>query len=197
MATEPPGREHGRQLARLNAFSDGLFTIAATLLVLSIDIPNGSDAALQAQLDDLIAPTLTYFLSFAVIGLFWVRHHQLFGRLSASDQRFAVLNLIFLAFVALLPAPTQLLGRYGGETGPLVIYAANVLVLAVLLRVLHADARERGLLDHDPWDRQAQLRSNAVIGAFAASIPLAFVAPQVAPLVWLLPFVIPRLMARG
>jgi uncharacterized membrane protein len=192
-AAGSPSRDRGRQLDRVNAFSDGLFTIAATLLVLSIDIPNGPAKDLNGDLSDLASSTYTYFLSFAVIGLFWLRHHELFGRLRYSDQRFAALNLVFLSFVALMPAPTELLGRYGGQTASVVIYGTNLLLLSVLLRVLHDDARRRGLLEDDPWDGPNRTRSNVVIGLTSLSIPLGFVAPHVAPYLWVCPFLVPLL----
>lgn len=191
------GKERGRQLDRVNAFSDGVFSIAATLLVLSIHVPTVSGDDLGKALQDLAGPLTSYFLSFAVIGMFWLRHHQLLGRVRFSDNRFAVLNLVFLAFIALLPGPTELLGRYNEETVGVVVYAVNIIVLAVLLRMLFDDADRRGLTDVDPTDRLGRLRGNAVIAVFAVSIPIAFVAPVAATYVWILAAIIPRLLIRG
>ena len=114
----PHERERGRQLDRVNAFSDGVFSIAATLLVLSIDIPSGPNSALPDELRRLERPLSSYFISFAVVSLYWMVHHRLLGRLRASDHSFAVLNLVFLSFVALLPAPTLPLSRYDNATAP-------------------------------------------------------------------------------
>jgi uncharacterized membrane protein len=140
----------------------------------------------------------TYFLSFAIIGLFWLRHHQLFGRLARSDNRFATLNLVFLAFVALLPFPTQLLGRYGHEPVVVALYEGNLLVLSVLLQALGHDARSRRLIHHE-WaqhDRMGQLRGVTTVIMFGISIPLAWVDTQVAIACWLISPLVPRLLMR-
>jgi uncharacterized membrane protein len=199
VASEPPAQasavETGRQLGRVNNFSDGLFAIAATLLVLSIDVPRVSNAQLPDQLDNMIQPVLAYFLSFAVVGLFWMRHHQLFGMLRASDSSFAAINLAFLAVVALLPVPTELLGRYGADTAPVVIYAVFILALSLLLRALGAHALRAGLADREPHGRW-QLRGRWVLVVFGLSIPIAFLSPPVAMYSWILVAVLPRLHER-
>jgi uncharacterized membrane protein len=187
-------RERGRQLDRVNSFSDGVFTIAATLLVLSIDLPKGPYDDLGDQLPNLVEPTFAYFLSFAVIGRFWLRHHQLFGRLRYSDPRFATLNLVFLSFIALLPAPTELLGRYTGLTAPVVIYAVNLIVLSAMLRVLYNDATDRGLTDVEAGEEAEHGRQTGrwIVGVFLVSIPVAFIEPRVAVYMWLLAAIGPR-----
>lgn len=193
-----PEREQGRQLDRVNAFSDGVFTIAATLLVLSIDLPSGPFSELAGELPRLIEPTFTYFLSFAVIGRFWLRHHQLFGRLHSSDQRFAVINLVFLSFVALLPAPTELLGRYPGRTAPVVIYAINLVILTLMLQWLYRDAETRGLCDI-PRETDGGAHREAsyiMLGAFLISIPVAFIVPRLGVYCWVFAALTPTLVGR-
>jgi uncharacterized membrane protein len=191
---EDGGRERGRQLDRVNAFSDGVFSIAATLLVLSIDVPNGSNTALPQELRDLERPVFSYFLSFAVVGIFWFHHHRMLGRLRASDTGFATMNLAFLAFVAFLPAPTELLGRYDNETVPVVVYALNVLIIATLSNRLSAYADRNHLTDRPgpgadaPW-----LARWSTFIAFGVSIPIAFVAPHEATYFWLLAAILPAL----
>jgi uncharacterized membrane protein len=179
----------------VNNFSDGLFAIAATLLVLSIDVPRVSHGQLPYALDNMIQPVLAYFLSFAVVGLFWMRHHQLFGMLRASDASFAAINLIFLAVVALLPVPTELLGRYGSDTAPVVIYAVFILALSLLLRLLAHHAVAAGLTDREPAERW-RLRGRWVLVVFGASIPIAFLSPVVAMYSWSLVALLPRLHER-
>jgi uncharacterized membrane protein len=196
MEAHDEGLEHGRQLGRVNAFSDGIFSIAATLLVLSIDLPTGPASELNSQLNDLVEPTFVYFLSFAVIGLFWTRHHRLFGTLHRTDGRFALINLTFLGFIALLPAPTEILGRYGSETAPPVIYAVNILILSGLLRWLYHHAETQGLTDVQAETTEGKFRSVTVLGVFALSIPVAFIDPRAAMYVWILAAVIPRARAK-
>jgi uncharacterized membrane protein len=193
---QAPSIETGRQLGRVNNFSDGLFAIAATLLVLSIDVPRVSHGQLPFALDNMIQPVLAYFLSFAVVGLFWMRHHQLFGMLRASDTGFAAINLIFLAVLALLPVPTELLGRYGADTAPVVIYAVFILALSLLLRGLAHHALVAGLTDREPPGRRRR-RGHWVLVVFGVSIPVAFISPHVAIYSWTLVAVLPRLHERA
>ena len=166
--------ETGRRLGRVDSFSDGLFAIAATLLALSIDVPDVPERDLNGALDSLLPSVLAYFISFAVVGLFWLRHHEFFGRLAASDSLLAAINLVFLSFVALLPVPTEILGKYDTSTAPVVIYAVFILILSGLLRALFHHARRADLLapgQHVPVDNAAAL---GVWIAFGLSIPLAY-----------------------
>jgi len=190
-------RERGRQLDRVNAFSDGVFSIAATLLVLSIDVPNGPKDELTHDLANLVRPLTAYFVSFAVVAIYWYHHHRMLGRLRASDQGFAILNLVFLSFVALLPAPTQLLARYDGKTAPIVVYALNVMILAALSQALNRYADRNGLADAPPTEPAAGfLAEHAVFVAFGLSIPVAFVWPEQATYLWLLAAILPLAGSR-
>jgi len=188
--------ETGRRLGRVDSFSDGLFAIAATLLALSIDIPDVPESELNGALDSLFPSVLAYFISFAVVGLFWLRHHEFFGRLQASDSRLAAINLVFLSFVALLPVPTEILGRYDNSPAPVVIYAVFILVLSGLLRALFDHARRADLLapgQHVPVDNAGAL---GVLTAFGLSIPLAYVSPDLGMYCWILAGVLPPLLRR-
>ena len=86
--------------------------MAITLLVLNIDVPDVSEGELRDALIDLLPSIYIYVLSFAVIGRFWVIHHNLFETLVRFDGMLMFLNLVFLLFVALLPFATDLLGEY-------------------------------------------------------------------------------------
>ncbi|HEX5911106.1 MAG TPA: TMEM175 family protein [Thermoleophilaceae bacterium] len=190
----PP--DTGRRLGRVDSFSDGLFSIAATLLVLSIDVPDVPEADLNGALDSLLPSLLAYFISFAVVGLFWLRHHEFFGRLQASDSRLATLNLIFLSFIALLPVPTELLGKYDNSAAPVVIYAVFILVLSLLLRALFHHARTAGLLAPGQVLPVDNVAAAAVWGAFALSIPVAFVSPDLGMYCWILAWPMRFVFAR-
>src|SRR3954447_15525455 len=97
-------------VGRLVAFTDGVFAIAITLLVLNFDEPNGPDSQLLHQLTDQWPALLAYFLSFAVIGRFWIIHHRVFAVVRRLDGGLLTLNLLFLAFVVLIPFTTEVLG---------------------------------------------------------------------------------------
>src|SRR5215470_9469621 len=99
----------GVSAGRLEAFSDGVLSIAATLLVLELHVPESGDnlgAALLAQWPSYAA----YVVSFITIGIIWVNHHQLFALVRRVDRTLLFLNLALLMVVSVLPFPTAILG---------------------------------------------------------------------------------------
>jgi uncharacterized membrane protein len=95
---------------RIIGFSDGVFAIAITLLVLTIDVPaNLTSQEVSSFLREALPQVLIYGASFMVIGTFWLRHYRMFSLCRAVDAQMLVLNLVFLAFVSLLPFPTDLI----------------------------------------------------------------------------------------
>jgi uncharacterized membrane protein len=197
-----PDAKKGMDSARVTGFTDGLFVVAATLLVVSIDIPNIPDRDVATQLphvlDDIVPQLLSYFISFAVIVLFWFRHHALFGRVHTHDVRFVALNMVFLAFIAVLPFPTELLGKYGQEEISAVIYAINVLVLSALLIALFLYSERKGLVDPDAQAGIHRVRALSVFLVFGASIPIGLIfGARAAEYTWLAMFVVPRILFRA
>ena len=113
-----PSREYAEtEFNRVVAFSDGVFAIAITLLVLTLEIPGGVDD-LGQELRDRAEEFFAYGLSFAVLGKFWITHHSFFGSLARFDARLMVLNLLYLAFIALVPFTSDLLGDYRTRPSP-------------------------------------------------------------------------------
>src|SRR5689334_9150848 len=91
---------------RVEAFSDGVFAIALTLLVLSLQVPaSTTDAQLPHALHELLPNVFGYVLSAFVIGLYWLGHHRLFALVRRVDEALLVLNLVLLVLVAALPFP--------------------------------------------------------------------------------------------
>ena len=106
------------QLERLILFSDAVFAIAITLLVIEIKIPeiheNVSDQALLHSLGHLIPKFLGFLVSFMLIGLYWTIHHRMFGFVTGYDRKLLVMNLFFLFFIALMPFSTGFYSEYAG-----------------------------------------------------------------------------------
>ncbi len=106
------------QLERLILFSDAVFAIAITLLVLEIKIPeihnNVSDKVLLKELVHLIPKFVGYFISFMLIGIYWTVHHRIFGYVINFDSKLLRLNLMFLFFIALMPFSTGFYSEYVG-----------------------------------------------------------------------------------
>ena len=134
------------------AFSDGVFAIAMTLLVVGIAVPTLSDGdsidELADALNDLAPNFISFFISFGVIGRYWIAHHQFFAMLARADGRLVGINLLYLAFVAFLPFPTALLGTYFENPLSVSLYAVMVAIISglevVLFRHAHLAAARRG-----------------------------------------------------
>lgn len=182
-------RREGNEIefSRIVAFSDGVFAIAITLLVLALDIPEhlrgeSVGEALWEQRENLLA----YALSFAVIGRFWVVHHRFFSEVTGFDGRLLSLNIFYLAWIVLIPFSSKVLGEHGGETATVVLYAANLSGVVLTGMWMAADAHKAGLTSTTAAaHREQRLRSLYIATVFLASIPVAFVAPSLASFMWL------------
>jgi uncharacterized membrane protein len=185
--------ENEVEFSRIVAFSDGVFAIAITLLVLNLSVPEhiaGDDLndVLWAQRQDLLA----YVISFAVIGRFWILHHRFFASVVGFDGRLLGLNLFYLGWIALLPFSSQVLGDHGGDSAAIVLYAINLSGVILVGMLMFADARRAGLSKMPEQEvREGRRRALTISAVFLASVPLALVAPGVAPLLWLALFLDP------
>ncbi|HXV53053.1 MAG TPA: TMEM175 family protein [Solirubrobacterales bacterium] len=181
------------EFGRIVAFSDGVFTIAITLLVLSLEVPPGGD--LSELLSERAEQFFAYFLSFAVTARFWLAHHRFYGLVQRFDRRLVTLNFVYLSFVALLPFTTELIGDYSDDPLGVAIYAGclAILSLAFLSQTYHAYGA--GLVREDalPYRRRFTGPPSWIgVIIFGGSIPLALISPTLAVLTWLLMFVAGR-----
>jgi uncharacterized membrane protein len=154
-------RSDQKETGRLEAFSDGVFAIAITLLVLDLKVPqpsalpagpgplgtHGLLAALLAQWPTLLA----YLTSFLSILVMWVNHHLLFGLIRRTDHLFLYLNGLLLLFVTFVPFPTALVAAYlrrPEATAAAALYSASYLAIAIVFNLLWRHAsKDRRLLD--------------------------------------------------
>jgi uncharacterized membrane protein len=188
--TPTPAQE--RELDRVGAFSDGVFAIAITLLVLNIEVPHVRASDLGAAISDLGADFVAYGIGFAVIGLFWYEHHVLFSALGRATGRLVLVNTMLLASIGLMPFTTAVLGRYD-EPLAVALYAVNVAATTILASVIRLVAITEDLILEPPAepkrDRQRAAISSAVAHAlvFLLSIPIAyFISESLAKWFWLL-----------
>jgi uncharacterized membrane protein len=191
----------GIALGRTLALSDGIFAIAMTLLAFQIQPPDlhGSQIHhLASALGALGSSYFVYVLSFAVIGSLWLAHHRIFRHVRRADEALMSLNVLFLMAIAAMPFPSAVMGRYGSERTAVVLYASSMIVAGSLLGALLLVARRRGLLtpgtSHEGvvaglWN------SASTVAVFTLSIPVALVAPTVAPYTWLV--VLPLRLVSG
>jgi len=120
---------------RAEAFSDGVFAIAITLLVLTIAQPNNNDYGhLARQLDDRWPSLAAYAVSFLIIGIMWVNHHSIFSHFERIDRGVFYLNMLLLMTITFLPYPTGVLGvalaKGQGTQTAAVVYGVTMAVNA-------------------------------------------------------------------
>ena len=170
--------------SRLEAFSDGVFAIAGTLLVLELRVP-ADDHDLTRALLELWPAYAAYLVSFLTIGIIWVNHHTLLEHCHRVDRRFLYLNLLLLIAVGIVPFPTSLVNRYilsdSGATAALVVYGLGALLIAIAFSGVFFYATHDGRLVGDRAEAR-RIRAEGKlfpIGlvAYSAGIALAFVAP--------------------
>lgn len=118
-------------LDRLNALSDGVIAVVATLLVLGIEVPQGHEFRKDgffAFLQKIEYEVVVYAQSFALVGIYWVQHNAMFHYLRHGSRRLIWLNLNFLFLLTLIPFVTELIGTYRNEPLVIMIFAvANIL----------------------------------------------------------------------
>ncbi|MGZ5375161.1 MAG: TMEM175 family protein [Solirubrobacterales bacterium] len=181
------------EFTRVVTFSDAVFAIAMTLLVVGVDLPNLTSPNDVGDLADALGDRkdsiFSFFLSFAVIGRYWVAHHRFFSLLTRVDGGLLGINLVYLATIAFLPFPTDLLGNYFGNPLAVAVYAVNVAIISALEVALYARARHKQLLFRAPTRpvyRWGVAMSLSPVVSFLASVPVAFLAGSgAAAAVWL------------
>jgi uncharacterized membrane protein len=178
---------------RLVFFSDAVFAIVITLLVLpltaEIDLPEGREGLAAAVLDRW--PTvLTFVVSFLVIGQFWTAHHRTFGLLDRDDQPLLWLNLVTLLSVAFMPFPAALLGAPSetDDAFPVVFFAASMTLTSCAMTATWIYASRSGLVRPSVGaDRVRRVTVRAVLTSviFALSVPASLLGLPVAIALWL------------
>jgi uncharacterized membrane protein len=174
--------------SRVEAFSDGVFSIAATLLVLQLHVPTQAEGDFGRALLSQWPSYASYVVSFMTIGIIWINHHTLFVNVRQVDRPLLLINLLLLLSVSTIPFPTALLGRSIGEGEAhlaAAIYGAVMLSMSLSFTVLWArvsrDAR-REVARLNP--RRPVLRSVAGLVAYSLGIALAFVSAEASLLVY-------------
>lgn len=173
--------------SRVEGFSDGVFGFAATLLVVSIDIPSGlDDQQLHDALVEAIPSLAMYALSFWVITRIWLGHHRLVTLLDRFDGRIVTLNLLLLGVVALIPFPTELLGEYDNEAA-IILYATVMTMAMSLVGSMSWWAKRAGLGRPSTTSADFEVgivAAGATAVAFATSIPLALLFGSTTAQLW-------------
>jgi len=187
-------------LSRIEAFSDGVFAIVVTLLVLELKLPvlkdHASVSELAHQLVELAPKFLSWLISFIIVCKFWLNHHHALNLAHHGNYALAWLNSLFLMGQAFIPFPTAVMGEY--PTNPLavslfgVVFAVNTLLFIALHRYIVRNLIKPELAAaQDPHGFVKSLvgPTSYLIGAAAAwvSVPAAFVVYLLTPLFYITP----------
>lgn len=132
------------QLERMIFFSDAVFAIAITLLIIDIKVPNlgnrhvVTDRQLLDALGELIPKIIGFLISFFIIGLYWTIHHRIFGYVINYTRKLLWINLFFLLAVVIMPFSTSFYSEYvtGLPNTPVIIYAGNIVFLGIMNLIL-------------------------------------------------------------
>ena len=194
---------HHTDTQRLEAFSDAVFAIAITLLIIEIGVPHvEAQGSLTEALLDLWPSYFGYAVSFLTIGVMWINHHHMFKDIVRCDHTLLVLNLLLLLGVAFVPFPTAVVAEYVREGDhkleATLAYGGTFVVIAVFFDALWLYA-SRGMRFIDEHVSEARIRSRTrryLPGPllYAVALPLAFVSPWISlgifaglAVFWLLP----------
>ena len=189
---QPSGHDdpaaHHYDTQRLEAFSDGVFAIAITLLIIEIGVPHvEADGSLTDALLDLWPSYFGYVVSFLTIGVMWINHHHMFKDIVRVDHTLLVLNLLLLLGIAFVPFPTAVLAEYIGEGDykreAVMMYGCTFVVIAVCFDAfwLYASLGLRLIDEHVSEARVASRTRRYLPGPlmYAVGLPLAFVSPWI------------------
>ena len=173
---------------RLEAFSDGVFAIAITLLVLDIHVPEPGSGELGHELLAQWPSYAAYVITFLTIGIIWINHHAAFSRLRNVDHSILMLNLVLLLTVSVLPFTTSLMAAYlkegSGERLAAGVYGASFLVMGAVFALTNRQIllrRPQLLKEPIPPETARRLLHLAALGQipYLLAVALAIVSPYV------------------
>jgi uncharacterized membrane protein len=191
-ARKKPESEDALGLERIVFFSDAVMAIAITLLAIDLKVPeidpNVALSELPGQMAAIGPSLMTFFISFVVIGIYWISHHRYFGYIKRYDTRLMFLNLVFLFFIACMPFVANLLGRFVFVPVALITYTLAVAALGTAMALIwwYASHNHR-LISADLHPDAIRLMSIRLFVAplmFIVAVPFAFISSWAVIAVW-------------
>ncbi|MET9317181.1 TMEM175 family protein [Kribbella sp. NPDC003505] len=180
------------ETTRLEAFSDGVFAIAITLLVLELHSPELAEGErLWPALVHEWPQFAAYLTSFAILGIMWVNHHSMFRQIRRADRGLMFLNLLLLLWATLLPFPTSLFAEHLEDESinahvAAAVYSTNLTLAAIAFSLIWWHVLRNHLVDHDMSKaevRKSLLRYSMGTVVYGACIGISFVSAQVTLLI--------------
>jgi uncharacterized membrane protein len=164
------------ETSRIEAFSDGVFAIAITLLILEVKVPASPQGSLGAALLRQWPSYLGFLLSFAFIGIMWMSHHRMFTLIKRTNDTLLVLNLLLLLGVTVVPFPTAVLAVHLGgpeQKTAAVLYNATFVIIGITFNILWRYAVARRLIDPSALPSAASMSRQYAFGPIIYLICLA------------------------
>jgi TMEM175 potassium channel family protein len=155
------------ETGRVETFSDAVFAIAITLLILEIKVPTQEQGSLADQLRRQWPSYLAFITSFVYIGIMWINHHRMFSHIRKCNDILLALNLLLLLGVTVVPFPTAVLAEHlsgpDRRTGA-ILYNATFVLIAVAFNVLWRYAVNHRLLDENVQASAANISRQYLVG---------------------------------
>lgn len=180
-------KQQQKETVRIEAFSDGVFCVAVTLLAIEIGVEakhTASNGDLLRSLLHLWPVYLAYFISFINVLLAWIGHHGLFKNLRNTDNSVMMTNGMLLMLVALVPFPTKTLGLFfqtGAFKTAVIFYTGYFVLISIAFRLLwHAASRKKDLLLHkisEPTIKNITRNENLGLICNCVILAVAFISP--------------------
>ena len=192
-------------LERILFFSDAVMAIAITLLAINIRVPeidpSRASQELAGRLSAIGPAFMTFFISFIVVGIYWISHHRYFGYIKRYDSRLMLLNLLFLFFIICMPFLASLLGQYVFVPIALIAYTLAIAALGTSMALIwwYASHDHRLISPDVSADtiRTNNIRLLVAPVMFLLAIPFAYVSSTAVIVVWWLSPVVVLLVTRA
>ncbi len=188
------------RLTRIEAFSDGVFAIIVTLLVLELKVPelrdHGSVSELAHHLRELLPKFLSWLISFIIVCKFWLNHHHILGLARHANYAMVWLNAIFLMFQSFVPFPTALLGEYPDNPLAVSLFGVVMAFNTLLFMVLYAYILRKLLKPELAAAQDPHIMLKSIVGPLSylvgagagwVNVHLAFVVYMLTPLFFIVP----------
>lgn len=184
---------------RIETLVDGIFAIAMTLLVLSLNVPQipypANNAVILKSLLGMSQQFFIYIMSFILLATFWRINHSQFYIIKKTDQTLLWINVIWLLLVALVPFSTNLVGDYGYLMVPMIFFDLNLFLIGVMFNLNWYYANKKGFIDEkvDPVIIKSRQKINLALPILALiAIGMTFISPEWSSVVYLSIFFIKR-----
>lgn len=164
------------ETSRIEAFSDGVFAIAITLLILDVHVPTVAQGPLGTALRRQWPTYLAYLISFSFIGIMWVNHHRLFNHIRRSDNGLMFLNLLLLLGISVVPFPTALIAAHyyaPGRRLAAAVFNGTYVLIAIFFNILWRHIVRGGLLDSAAQESAAAISRQYAFGPISYLVCLA------------------------